>query len=177
MTLFEVPKSATFSPPKRAAFENLACGNNSHFQIPLEQPEREPLTASGQDQSMSYIRQDATRRRLNTWSQGSVVVPWRPRTFAVAWVHLLTLGTKFAEEKNICYAVTFGPFHCGRDYKQKDAWNVYDAMWLPCGSHLNTQFHFLLHLLALAPTCPCCRQASFYVALRFRSGFRIYKSD
>ncbi len=56
----------------------------------------------------------------------------------------------FAEEKNICYAVTFGTFHCGRDYKQKDAWNVYDAMWLPCGSHLNTQFHFLLHLLALA---------------------------
>ena len=116
-------------------------------------------------------------RRDTSWSPGSVVVPWRPRTFAVAWVHLLTLGTKFAEEKNICYAVTFGPFHCGRDYKQKDAWNVYDAMWLPCGSHLNTQFHFLLHLLALAPTCPCCRQASFYVALRFRSGFRIYKSD
>jgi len=29
-----------------------------------------------------------------TWSQGSVIVPWRPRTFAVAWVHLLILGTK-----------------------------------------------------------------------------------
>jgi hypothetical protein len=32
------------------------------------------------------------------------------------------------------YAVAFGTFHCGRKYKQKDAWNMHDAMWLPCGS-------------------------------------------